>query len=69
VFDAVSVVMSGAAAFSPDESWYVVEFAATAVGATGAENAPEATVGSATTARAIANSRPGRVSDRKTRSA
>ena len=58
--------MSGAAGFSPDESWYVVLFAAT-LGAAGAESAPEATVGSATTATAIARRSPGRVSGRTTR--
>ena len=64
VFDTVSVVMSGAAGFSPDESWYVVSFAAVAAGAAGEESAPEAAAGSATTATAIARTRPGRVSGR-----
>jgi hypothetical protein len=64
--------MSGAAAFSPDESWYVVELAAGAAGeagALGAANALEAAAGSATTAPAIARMRPAlRVSGRTTRS-
>jgi heterodisulfide reductase subunit A-like polyferredoxin len=58
VFDAVSVVMSGAPAFSPVESWYEVLFAA------GAESAPEAIVGRATAATAIARASQGRVSGR-----
>ena len=64
VFDTVIAVMSGAAAFSPDESWYVGLFAAIAVGA---ENAPDAAVGRATTATAVARTSPGRVSGRTTR--
>jgi hypothetical protein len=58
------VVMSGAAAFSPDESWYVVLLAVIAVVDAGPESAPDATVGSATTATAIANTMPGRISGR-----
>jgi hypothetical protein len=56
--------MSGAAGFSPDESWYDVLFAAIAAGAAGVEGAPEAIIGSAAMATAIARTSQGRVSGR-----
>ena len=65
-FDATIVVMSGAAGSSPTESLNVVVFAA---GAFGAESAPEAAAGSATTASAIARTSHGRVSNRTCASA
>ena len=59
--------MSGAAGFSPTESWNVVVLAAVAVPAVGAASAPEAMVGSAIAATTAARTSPGRLRGRTTR--
>src|SRR6187402_2789983 len=56
LFETTIVVMSGAAGFSPTESWYVVVLAATRVGAVADVAAPVAAAGRATAVAAARTS-------------